>query len=869
MVNKHRARVSTGRLRWIGAAMVAAGVLLSTPAHAQVEEDLKAGDRYFEQEDFKKAAKYYNAAIRKYPKQVSPEAYGKRAAIFLIQKDYEAGLKFIAQKAESQYPGAPEVLEYKALMLWALGSKPDAIAIAEKVVAKKKSTFSNQKIIGEFYAVREPEKAITAYHSYLDHRPGQLAKGDVLPRVRLGFAHLSVGHKQKNRDHYEQARTQFETLLKKHKNQTNAAVNANNGLCATYTILGMYDRAITLCEKIIQDPRRIDRRGSVWYNLGQAYLAKKQPKRARTAGTEFTRMRKSEPRGYLLIGDSHMQERNWEGALDAYIKAEGFAKGNAVIAAKLGIKLGISYRRLNRLTDAIAKLEAALLIDSRNMQLVGELGNAYIADKQDTKALTTATNLIGDKSFAGMSKGDKTTLLVIAGRAAYNIAAQKDRDAPKKNAATVRKMLVDARGKFEAARALRPKEVKVRIGLVQTMNYQAYREFSSDKPNIARAEKLLLEAYAVDKKAALTNQNLAVLALDRGQCSRARKNLKAMKKSSAHVLMYHRLMARSYMCQDKPDTKSAIDHYAKAEKKALQPDVQANLIRAEIYAEWAPLIMDKNLADAIDKLETAVQFAAQDPHIANAAKRNLALALFRRGWGHMRANRASRAAEDFAKAARDPRLLRGTELQAFEFSEALARLDSGESTAAAKLFKRLGGKGGQDKYLKAPYNKIGAQFFAAYAKYRSGNAALRRQAAVEFGKLQGKARGGFAKTVKSLLASTWQYLAYESHRNGKFKNAVKNLNNAGKYATSNDDKRTIAHNKAVLKMGRKANAGTLSTFSGMGSSPAEALVNKGIMLDRAGKTKEAYDAWVSAKGKGVRARNLQKWIDAKKRIFGY
>ena len=849
--------------------MVAAGLLLSAPAHAQVEEDLKAGDRYFEQEDFKKAAKYYNAAIRKYPKQVSPEAYGKRAAIFLIQKDYEGGLKFIAQKAEVQYPGAPEVLENKALMLWALGSKPDAIAVAEQVVAKKKGAFSNQKIIGEFYAVREPEKAITAYQAYLDHRPGQLAKSDVLPRVHLGFAYLSVGRKLNDRELYEKAREQFETLLKKHKNQTNAAVNANNGLCATYTILGMYDRAITLCEKIIQDPRRIDRRGSVWYNLGQAYLAKKQPKRARTAGTEFTRMRKSEPRGYLLIGDSFMQERDWARALESYIKAEGFAKGNASIAAKLGLKLGISYRRMNKPKEAIAKLEAALLIDARNMQLVGELGTAYIADKQDSKALTTATNLIGDKSFASMTPGDKTTLLVIAGRAAYNIAAQKERDAPKKNAATVTKMLADARGRFEAARLLRPKEVKVRIGLVQTINYQAYREYSSAKPDAVKAEKLLLEAFAVNKKAALTNQNLAVLALERGQCAAARKNLKAMKSSAAHVLMYHRLMARSFMCQAKPDTKSAIEHYAAAEKKALQPDVQANLIRAEIYTEWAPLLMDSNLGDAIDKLETAVQFAAQDPAIGSAAKRNLALALFRRGWDHMRANRASRAADDFAKAARDPKLLRGTELEAFEFSEALARLDAGESTAAAKIFNNLAGRGGQNKYLKAPYDKVGAQFFGAYAKYRSGNAAMRRQAAVEFGKLQGKARGAFAKTVKDLLASTWQYLAYEDHRNGKFKNAAKNLNNAGRYATSNDDKRTIEHNKAVLKMGKKASPATLTSFSGMGGSPAEALVNKGIMLDRAGKTKEAYDAWVSAKAKGVRARNLDKWIDAKKRIFGY
>ena len=36
-----------------------------------------------------------------------------------------------------------------------------------------------------------------------------------------------------------------------------------------------------------------------------------------------------------------------------------------------------------------------------------------------------------------------------------------------------------------------------------------------------------------------------------------------------------------------------------------------------------------------------------------------------------------------------------------------------------------------------------------------------------------------------------------------------------------------------------------------------------------GKAREAYDAWMRAKAKGVTSRDLQKWIDAKKRIYGY
>ncbi len=36
-----------------------------------------------------------------------------------------------------------------------------------------------------------------------------------------------------------------------------------------------------------------------------------------------------------------------------------------------------------------------------------------------------------------------------------------------------------------------------------------------------------------------------------------------------------------------------------------------------------------------------------------------------------------------------------------------------------------------------------------------------------------------------------------------------------------------------------------------------------------GKPKEAYDAWIRAKAHGVNAPDLQRWIDAKKRIYGY
>jgi hypothetical protein len=49
----------------------------------------------------------------------------------------------------------------------------------------------------------------------------------------------------------------------------------------------------------------------------------------------------------------------------------------------------------------------------------------------------------------------------------------------------------------------------------------------------------------------------------------------------------------------------------------------------------------------------------------------------------------------------------------------------------------------------------------------------------------------------------------------------------------------------------------------------EALVNLGILADRDGDARAAYDQWVAAKARGARTPRLDEWIDAKKRLFGY
>src|SRR6185503_12777978 len=236
--------------------------------------------------------------------------------------------------------------------------------------------FTNQQLIGEFYTGKDADKTAAAYEAYLANRPNDLEAGDVQPRIRLGFAYLTQargaikdGKGDAANTFYGKAATQLETVQKKFAKKPNAVMNAENGLCAAYTGLARHDQAITVCEKIIQDPKRIDSNGSVWFNLGTAYLAKHQPQKARTAATEFVRARRGEARGHILIGDAYFQERDWQRALQSYLEAESLLKPQqAREQVTVSIRLGKTYRRIpatgnaatQNLTLAVQKLEAGM-----------------------------------------------------------------------------------------------------------------------------------------------------------------------------------------------------------------------------------------------------------------------------------------------------------------------------------------------------------------------------------------------------------------------------------------------------------------------------------------------------------------------------
>jgi hypothetical protein len=226
----------------------------------------------------------------------------------------------------------------------------------------------------------------------------------------------------------------------------------------------------------------------------------------------------------------------------------------------------------------------------------------------------------------------------------------------------------------------------------------------------------------------------------------------------------------------------------------------------------------------------------------------------------MKQGKAQDAAGDFERATRDPSVLKGTEPLAFDFSYAVAQLDAGNTTEASKLFKNLAAKGNQATYLKGPYAKVGSQFFAAYASYRGSTGPARAAACGDLAKLE----PDIGAKAREIAASCWEMVAYDEWRAGNQGAMLKALTTAEKTATP-DQKRRIDLDRAAANLSK----GDLAVLEGMNGNPPEALVDLGIVYDMIGKPREAYDAWSRAKAKGVTAPGLQKWIDAKKRIYGY
>jgi tetratricopeptide (TPR) repeat protein len=321
----------------------------------------------------------------------------------------------------------------------------------------------------------------------------------------------------------------------------------------------------------------------------------------------------------------------------------------------------------------------------------------------------------------------------------------------------------------------------------------------------------------------------------------------------------------------------AIKAYEAAAQTALRTRGPA---LAEVYAELGPLYVEAgNLDQAVTVLDSAVKEAGQTPVLA-VAQRNLAIAWYRRGVDRMKdGKQAEGALEDLGRAAAlaaPPKdasaaskpALTPKEVSQVQCAAALAALKSGKAQAAQEGFARAVKEGGCQ--WKPPYDKVGTEFFGAYALYRDTQSPARRDAAAKtFQRLLPKATGAFQSLLRDLIRSSYELEAYDYWVRGDEGKAAAALKNAAQMAAKGGkgDRRNLDHNLAVIDIVQGKTGPAEKALEELGQRPPEALVNLGILADRQGDGKRALELYKKAVDRGAHAPKLREWIDVKERLL--
>jgi len=379
---------TTVRIGLALSALLVGGALAPRVAHAQnagVQQDIDDCSRLYEAQEYKKAAKKCDAAISADP-SVPSGVYAKRASIFLVEKRYQEGIKWIESVGERAYPGDPAILEQKAATLSLIkGRERDAVTVAEAAVAKDGKRFIAQRLIGDYYAKAGAGKAsvvVDAYESYLKNRPDEFAKADGLVRVQLGFAYMYVGLADTKAEKFKQAETQFDRALAggSAKDST-VAPNALKGKCAA--LVGragieaqprLYDQAITICEGVIKNRKALRGDASPYYNVGIAYLERNQLDKAVNSANSYINQRPREFRGYLLRGKIYFRQQKFGEAEGQFNRANELSPNNTDVA----LARGKNYRKQSQPQKAIMLLEKVAAVKPSDVDVMAELARAYL-----------------------------------------------------------------------------------------------------------------------------------------------------------------------------------------------------------------------------------------------------------------------------------------------------------------------------------------------------------------------------------------------------------------------------------------------------------------------------------------------------------
>ena len=762
------------------------------------------------------------------------DAWVRQGVILYKQKKYKEGVDVLV-RARKLLPDDPALTGQLGLTLYKLNKTDAAVSLLEEAVAKLPDAYQFQLQLGQhFVKIGDGKRGVAAFESYFRTRPESAAGSDPPIRAFSGTAYL-LNHQ------YEQAESDLNVALKTNPRDIAAQI----GLGAVYTARGEWSKGIAMYERV---SREAPRQPSIWLNLGTCLFHMNQRAEAEKNALAYTGVRPGEARGFLLLGDVRTEKRDYPKALEAYEAARKAEPGSPQVVAQVAAREGRVELAQKQYPKAKESLEEALKAQPEDVESLAGLAEAYIATQEPRDKLIDLGERLSKLPAQPSSQSAQPALH--AGLCFY--AAGDDARALKA---------------FEAA-AADPQSFRARNGQAKALNRLAAA--SVEKSDLAGAETQLRRAQQLFPDSVVTLRNLGLVYVLQGKFADAEAVLRLAFKDPhdpqhddrmTHDLVINRLIGRALVGQKKHA--EAIPFYeaaVQAGQKTRGPQL------AEVLTDVGPLYLENERYDlAVLALETAVKEAGS-AQVATAASRNLAIAYLRRGIDRLdEAPQAQASLDDIARAASVRAVLTPKESAAVGCALALATLKVGRPQPAMDALARAQKEGGCT--FKAPFDKLGLEFFSAYAAYReAGNPARREQAARSFQKLIPKVSGALAEQLKDLTRSSYEYEGVDFYTRGDRKKAGLALKNA-QHVPSRGEHRELDHNLAVIDMEEGHGGAAEKVFETLGSKPPEALVNLGILRDRDGDSRKALDLYKRALERGARAPHLREWVDVKERVF--
>ena len=756
--------------------------------------------------------------------------YPRLASIYYKNKKYKDAVALLHRAPATGEPNdLLDIKEQLGLALYKTVSPPpaEAIKLLEEVVAQSPVSFAAQLQLGQHFLKIDPKRAAVALEGYLKSRPANLVTTDEQIHNLLGTAYLLAKE-------WDLAQNEFQGLLKTKPNE----VAYKLGLGTAYVAKEECSKAISLYEGILG---KAPQQPSIYYNLGKCYLKVNRATDAEREATLYIKSKGTDIKGYVLLGDAQFAQNQYAKALGAYQGAANIDKNNTSVVSKIG-KTDV---KLKNYDAAISELERAEATSPNDVDILCAEIEAYAAKKNNAKLEAKAGKL------APMTKDAQA--LACAAKAYYENGNDE-------------KAMVT----LQSSMALDPNSGETKSTLVKVYNRQAGKHV--DKGEFAKAQMLLVDAEKLQGDNVQTNRNLGLVYVLAKKCAEAELPLSKALKKSPNDIVSNRLMGRALSCQSK--RKDARTAYEKAALVALKTRGQD---LANVYTELGPIYVEDHvlptdglLDQAVTVLETAVKEAGPS-QVGQVAMRNLSSAYLKRAQERMRDKQWEPALEDIVKAENSPPkgILTNKELAGIaclEWQAAQAANKTQQAEEATARAKTLAPSIPGGCALKPPFDKLW-QLPEAYSKYRDGQSPAKREEAAKLLQAMSQ-KNPTIEWLKQLLRSDFELLAFDYWQRSDEKKAEASLRSAGKVVVKGGDKRDWEHNLGVMDLfyGRLPQAE--KAFDALNGKPGEALINLGIIKDKAGDGKAALGLYRQAQAKGARGPRLKEWIDVKQRIYG-